>query len=363
MLAGIECRAALGGAPILPDDGAASRGERGAIPQHQRLALIRDADGVDGDTGFVDGRAPRSNQRLKEDLCVVLDLTGNGIMLRHFLVAATEDRAVRTDDEGRGAGGALIEGENDGHGWEGKSRRASGPPFPLSFRMTFSTLLYHPGDDGIALVTVNRPDKLNALNATVLTELGAVLQAAEANAAVRGLIVTGAGPKAFVAGADIAELAALDREQAVDFATRGSRVLRQIEQCRKPVIAAINGFALGGGCELAMACHMRIAVPHARFGQPEVKLGLIPGFGGTVRLPRLVGRGRALELLLTGAMIDADEALRIGLINRKVPADALIEESRTLMRTILAQSPVAVALCLQAVDEELDLPVDQAHCA
>jgi enoyl-CoA hydratase len=226
--------------------------------------------------------------------------------------------------------------------------------------MTFSTLLYHPGDDGIALVTVNRPDKLNALNATVLAELGALLREAEADTAVRGLIITGAGPKAFVAGADIAQLAALAREQAVDFATRGSRVLRQIEQCRKPVIAAINGFALGGGCELAMACHIRIAAPNARFGQPEVKLGLIPGFGGTVRLARIVGRGRALELLLTGNMIDADEALRIGLVNRVVPAESLLDDARALMRTVLAQSPVAVALCLQAVDEALDLPVDQA---
>ena len=177
----------------------------------------------------------------------------------------------------------------------------------------------------------------------------------------RGLILTGAGPKAFVAGADIAELAAVDRQQGVEMAAHGSRVFRQIEQLPKPVIAAVNGFALGGGCELAMACHLRLAAPNARFAQPEVKLGLIPGFGGTVRLPRLVGRGRALELLLTGSMIDADEAARIGLVNRVVPAASLLDEARALMRTMLAQGPLARRLCLQAVDAALDLRHRRRH--
>ena len=178
--------------------------------------------------------------------------------------------------------------------------------------------------------------------------------------AVRGLILTGAGPKAFVAGADIGELAAVQGQQGVAFAERGSRVFREIELLGKPVVAAINGFALGGGCELAMACHMRLAAPNARFGQPEVKLGIIPGYGGTVRLPKLVGRGRALELLLTGGMIDAEEAARIGLVNRVVPAETLLDAARTLVATILQQGPVAVRLCLQSVDAASDLPTDEA---
>ena len=226
--------------------------------------------------------------------------------------------------------------------------------------MSFSTLLFDVGDDGIALVTVNRPDKLNALNATVVAELDALIRQADQDANVRGLIVTGAGPKAFVAGADIAELVEVNRESGVAMGERGSRVLRQLEQLRMPVIAAVNGFALGGGCELAMACHIRLAAPNARFGLPEVKLGLIPGFGGTVRLARLVGRGRALELLLTGSMIDADEAARIGLVNRVVPAATLLDDARMLMRTMLAQGPLAMRLCLQAVDGGLDLDLDAA---
>lgn len=226
--------------------------------------------------------------------------------------------------------------------------------------MTFSTLLFDVSDDGIGLVTLNRPDKLNALNPHVLGELDTLFRDVAGDPKVRGLIITGAGPKAFVAGADIAELVDLNREQGIEVARRGQRIFRQIEQSTKPVIAAVNGFALGGGCELALACHIRLAAPTAKFGLPEVKLGLIPGFGGTVRLPRLVGRGRALELLLTGGMIDADEAARIGLVNRVVPAATLLDDARTLLRTILAQGPVAVRLCLQAVDQELDATVDGA---
>lgn len=224
--------------------------------------------------------------------------------------------------------------------------------------MSFSTLLLDVGDDGIALVTLNRPDKLNALNATVIAELAALIRQVELDANVRGLILTGAGPKAFVAGADIAELVAVDRAAGTAMSERGSQVFRQIEQLRMPVVAAVNGFALGGGCELAMACHIRLAAPQARFGLPEVKLGLIPGFGGTVRLPRLVGRGRALELLLTGAMIDAEEAARIGLVNRVVPAESLLGEARKLLHAMLAQGPMAMRLCLQSVDGGLDSAMD-----
>ncbi len=226
--------------------------------------------------------------------------------------------------------------------------------------MSFSTLLLDVSDDGIALVTFNRPDKLNALNATVIAELDALISQVEQDVKVRGLILTGAGPKAFVGGADIAELVAVDRESGTAMGERGSRVFRKLEQLDMPVLAAVNGFALGGGCELAMACHVRLAAPNARFGLPEVKLGLIPGFGGTVRLPRLVGRGRALELLLTGAMIDATEAARIGLVNRVVAAESLIEESRGLLRLMLANGPLAVQLAMRAVDGGLELSVDNA---
>jgi len=213
-------------------------------------------------------------------------------------------------------------------------------------------------EDGIATVTVNRPDKLNALNATVINELAQVVARIAADRAVRGVVLTGAGPKAFVAGADINELAAVDGDTGADVAAKGQAAFRAIEQLNKPVVAAVNGFALGGGCELAMACHIRLAAPNARFGQPEVKLGLIPGYGGTVRLPRLVGRGRALELLLSASVIDADEAARIGLVNRVVPADQLLEAASALLRTILAQGPLAVALCLETVDRVLDTTID-----
>lgn len=225
--------------------------------------------------------------------------------------------------------------------------------------MTLTSLLYDV-HDGIARVTVNRPDKLNALNATVIAELGDAVGHIEGDAGVRGVILTGAGPKAFVAGADISELADQGPMEGKARALAGQRVMRRLERCGKPVIAAVNGFALGGGCELAMACHLRVASETAKFGQPEVKLGLGPGFGGTVRLPRLVGKGRALELLLTGATIDAQEAYRIGLVNRVVPADRLLGETEQLLRTILEQGPVAVRLVLEAVETGLDLSVDEA---
>jgi enoyl-CoA hydratase len=222
-----------------------------------------------------------------------------------------------------------------------------------------TTLLFEL-NDGIARVTVNRPDKLNALNATVISELGDAVTRIETDAAVRGVILTGSGQKAFVAGADISELAAQGPLEGKARSIVGQLVFRRLERCGKPVIAAVNGFALGGGCELAMACHIRIAAEHAKFGQPEVKLGIGPGYGATARLPRLVGRGRALELLLTGGMIDAAEAHRIGLVNRVVPADKLLAESEMLLRTILENGPLAIRACLEAVDAGLDIGVDQA---
>jgi enoyl-CoA hydratase len=225
--------------------------------------------------------------------------------------------------------------------------------------MSFTSLLYDV-HEGIARVTINRPDKLNALNATVIAELADAVDHIEGDEAVRGVILTGAGPKAFVAGADIAELAGQGPMQAKARALTGQQMMRRLERCGKPVIAAVNGFALGGGCELAMACHLRVASDTAKFGQPEVKLGLGPGYGGTVRLPRLVGKGRALELLLTGAAIDAQEAYRIGLVNRVVPADRLLAESEQLLRSILEQAPLAVRLVLEAVETGLDLTVDEA---
>jgi enoyl-CoA hydratase len=225
--------------------------------------------------------------------------------------------------------------------------------------MTHSTLLFDI-TDGIALLTVNRPDKLNALNHEVIRELGEAVARVTDDETIRGVILTGAGPKAFVAGADIGELSSCSGLEAQTLSQTGSGVFRRLERCPKPVLAAVNGFALGGGCELAMACHLRVASETAKFGQPEVKLGITPGYGGTVRLPRLVGRGRALELLLSGAMIDAQEALRIGLVNRVVPAERLLAESEALLRGMLENGPLAVAGCLRMVDEQENMPLDAA---
>ncbi len=225
--------------------------------------------------------------------------------------------------------------------------------------MPYSTLLFDLAD-GIARITVNRPDKLNALNATVIRELGDAVTRVEREAEVRGVILTGAGTKAFVAGADIAELAGQGPVDGRLRAIEGQTAFRRLERCGKPVIAAVNGFALGGGCELAMACHLRVASEGARFGQPEVKLGIGPGYGGTVRLPRLVGKGRALELLLTGGMIDAAEAYRIGLVNKVVSADRLLAECEQMLKTILENGPLALRASLEAVEAGMDLSVDGA---
>ncbi|HEY4955807.1 MAG TPA: enoyl-CoA hydratase-related protein [Gemmatimonadaceae bacterium] len=211
--------------------------------------------------------------------------------------------------------------------------------------------------DGIATLTVNRPDKLNALNAATITDLGAAIDEVRQRDDIRGLILTGAG-RAFVAGADISELAAETAVSARELALKGQRIFGRFETSPKPVIAAVNGFALGGGCELALACHIRIASEQAKFGQPEVKLGILPGYGGTQRLARLVGKGRALQLLMTGETIDAAEAYRIGLVNRVVPADALIQSATEMLRQILANGPLAVAACVEAVGLGLDMPLD-----
>jgi enoyl-CoA hydratase len=215
--------------------------------------------------------------------------------------------------------------------------------------------------DGIAVVTLSRPEKLNALNGRTIEELDVAFAALASDAGVKGVILTGAGEKAFVAGADIAELAAAGPLEAREVGRRGQAVFSRIEHLPKPVVAAINGFALGGGCELAMACHVRLASENARLGTPEVKLGLMCGYGGTQRLPRLIGRGRALELLLTGEMIDAAEAFRLGLVNRVVPKERLLPEATALLKKMLANGPVALRYTLEAVAAGLDLPLEEGQ--
>lgn len=215
--------------------------------------------------------------------------------------------------------------------------------------------------DRIATLTVNRPDKLNALNAETIRELGEAVAALNGDDGIGGVIVTGSGAKAFVAGADISELVKMSPVDGIETSRLGQRVFRSIELSRKPWIAAVNGFALGGGAELALACHLRVASTSARFGLPEVKLGIIPGYGGTLRLPRIVGKGRALELILSGEMIDAAEAHRIGLANRVVEPDALLDETRSLMTTILANGPVALGLAIESVTRGLEMDLDDAE--
>jgi len=215
--------------------------------------------------------------------------------------------------------------------------------------MKFETLMYSV-DDGIGTITITRPEKLNALNRQVFKDMEAVLDEIASNDFVQGVIITGAGGKSFVAGADISELQALSPSTARDFTSRGQSVLNRIENLGKPVVAAVNGFALGGGCELALACTLRVASENARFGQPEVNLGLIPGYGGTQRLPRLIGKGRAMELILTGDMIDAREAYRIGLVNKVVFAHDLLPESVALLRKILSKGQIAIKFSIEAVN-------------
>jgi enoyl-CoA hydratase len=213
--------------------------------------------------------------------------------------------------------------------------------------------------DGVATLSVNRPDKLNALNDDVVSQLHQAAQFLKNDDLVRGVIVTGAGNKAFIAGADIADLAKQGVLEGRQRALTGQAMLRAFETMGKPVIAAVNGYALGGGCELAMACHIRIASENAKFGQPEVKLGITPGYGGTQRLPRIVGKGNALHLLLTGETIDAREALRIGLVSKVVPQDQLLAAAEQMLRAILANGPVAVKLVIEAVHRGLEMTLEE----
>jgi len=208
--------------------------------------------------------------------------------------------------------------------------------------------------DGIAYVTLNRPKVLNALNQRTWQDLRAAFEDARDDATVRGVILTGAGDKAFIAGADISEIAHITAVDAERSSRYGQDVLTLIENLGKPVIAAVNGFALGGGCETAMACTIRVASEHARFGQPEVSLGIIPGGGGTQRLPRLVGKGRALQIILSGAMITAQEAYRIGLVDEVVPATDLIPRAEAILKQIFANAPVAIRFSLEAVNRGLE---------
>jgi enoyl-CoA hydratase/carnithine racemase len=226
------------------------------------------------------------------------------------------------------------------------------PPAASRAALTLANVLFEK-KGAIAYVTVNRPKVLNALNTPTWKDLRTAFEDARDDAAVRGVILTGAG-KAFIAGADIGELAQVTAFEAEQSSRFGQDVLDLIENLGKPVIAAVNGFALGGGCETAMACTIRIAVDNAKFGQPEVKLGLVPGGGGTQRLPRLVGKGRALQLILSGEMIDAQEAYRIGLVNEIVPAAELITRAEAILRKIATNAPIAVKFALEAVNKGLE---------
>lgn len=208
--------------------------------------------------------------------------------------------------------------------------------------------------DGIYTITINRPEKLNALNKDVFTDLDNAVEEIKNNASIKSAIITGAGPKAFVAGADITEFSGLDKTSAKALAKRGQDIFLKIENSPKPIIAAVNGFALGGGCELAMACHFRIASDNAKFGQPEVNLGLIPGYGGTQRLTQLVGKGRAIELLISAAMIDANTALQYGLVNYVVPAEELLNKAKTILQVINTKAPIAIAKCIETANAVFD---------
>ncbi len=225
--------------------------------------------------------------------------------------------------------------------------------------MSYETLIVER-DGAIATVTLNRPKVLNALNQRTIDELDRAIAELDADVDVRAIVLTGAGEKAFVAGADINELATQSPVSGRDFARRGQAVFARIEQLGKPVIAAIGGFALGGGCELAMACTFRVAADTAKLGQPEINLGLIPGYGGSQRLSRLVGKDRAMELILTGRQVGAEEALRIGLVTRVVPAAALAQEAKLFAQELASKAPVALRYAKLAVERGLDMPFESA---
>jgi len=209
-------------------------------------------------------------------------------------------------------------------------------------------------DNNVLTITINRPDKLNALNNDVFTDLNNVLDEIENNGEIRSAIITGAGPKSFVAGADISEFGGFNKEEAIALSKRGQIIFFRIENCKKPIIAAVNGFALGGGCELSMSCHFRIASENAKFGQPEVNLGLIPGYGGTQRLVQLIGKGRAIELLISANMIDANTALQYGLVNYVVKQEELLLKARSILETINSKAPLAIASCIKAANAVYD---------
>jgi enoyl-CoA hydratase len=224
--------------------------------------------------------------------------------------------------------------------------------------MAFENLLYEVRDR-IAIITINRPDKLNALNRSTVDEIDKAISDAGGDPQVLAVIITGAGPKAFIAGADINELARQTPIGGKDYSIYGQRVLSRLESLGKVVIAAINGFALGGGCELALACNLRVASENAKLGLPEVTLGIIPGFGGTQRLARILGKGKALELILTGDMIEAREAHRIGLVNLLVPEGQALAEAEKLARKIMTRGPLAVRMAIEAVNEGLEMPLEE----
>src|SRR5262245_10032572 len=228
----------------------------------------------------------------------------------------------------------------------------------LAAASTFANLLFEKRD-AIAYVTLNRPKVLNALNRATWEDLRAAFEDVRDDETIRGIILTGAGDKAFIAGADIGELAQVSALEAEESSRFGQEVLNLIENLGKPVVAAINGFALGGGCETAMACTIRIAAEHAKFGQPEVKLGLLPGGGGTQRLPRLVGKGRALQLILTGEMINAAEAYRIGLVNDVAPVASLRPRAEAILAQIFANAPMGIRYSLEAVNRGLETSLDE----
>ncbi len=209
-------------------------------------------------------------------------------------------------------------------------------------------------ENGIFTITINRPDKLNALNKNVFTDLNKALGEVYTIKEIKSAIITGAGPKAFVAGADISEFSNFTKEQSKALSKAGQDTFFRIERSPKPIIACVNGFALGGGCELAMSCHFRIASDNAKFGQPEVNLGLIPGYGGTQRLVQLIGKGRAMELLMSAGMIDANAALQYGLVNYVVPQEELITKAKTILETINTKAPIAVAKCIESANAFFD---------
>jgi len=219
--------------------------------------------------------------------------------------------------------------------------------------MSYTTLLLET-ENNICTITINRPDKLNALNKDVFNDLDAAIDEVNTDNNIRSVIITGAGTKAFVAGADITEFANLTKNQAMDLAKRGQDVFFKIENSKKPIVAAVNGFALGGGCELAMACHFRLASENAKFGQPEVNLGLIPGYGGTQRLVQLIGKGKAMELLISAHMIDANEAKIFGLVNHVTTPETLLDHTKQILSVINTKAPLAVAGCIKAANAVFD---------